>query len=87
MPLAACPDDDDDDAPEVRPVPVYLLAGQSNMEGYGPLMDADLGGWPMTASLEAAVAARDAGAGSLDAREDVWVTSDSDAAVHEPGLL
>jgi alpha-galactosidase len=88
--LVGCPSgaaDDDDDAPEVRPVPVYLLAGQSNMEGYGPLMDADLGGWPMTASLEAAVAAGDEEAGILDAREDVWVTSDSDAAVHEPGLL
>ncbi len=37
------------------PVSVFLMAGQSNMEGYGPLVDADRGDWPLSGSLAALI--------------------------------
>ena len=49
--LAACgpSGDDDDNSPEPGPAPVqvFLMAGQSNMVGHGPLTDAGTGDWPL----------------------------------------
>jgi len=68
-------------------VPVFLMAGQSNMEGYGPLEDADTGDWPLSGSLSALIASGDEGSAILGTRDDVWVSFDSDSDVHAPGLL
>jgi len=69
------------------PVPVFLMAGQSNMEGYGPLDDADAGDWPLSGSLSALIASGAEDGSILSTRDDVWVHFDSDSVVHAPGFL
>jgi len=74
-------------APMPGPVPVFLMAGQSNMEGYGPLDDADAGDWPLSGSLSALIASGAEDGSILSTRDDVWVHFDSDSVVHAPGFL
>ena len=71
----------------LSPVQVFLLAGQSNMEGYGPRLDQDTGDWPMSRSLEDLIANGEEDAGILDARNDVWVSFLSPDPVLPPGPL
>jgi len=72
-------------APE--PIQVFLMAGQSNMVGYGPLTDADTGDWPESLSLDAMIGDGRASATLLASRQDVWVHFQSSEDVKVPGLL
>ena len=50
------------------PIQVFLMAGQSNMVGYGPLTDADTGDWPESLSLDAMIREGTASAELLQTR-------------------
>ncbi len=88
---AACgpPGDDDDSTPEPDPAPVqvFLMAGQSNMEGYGPLTDAGTGDWPLSGSLQALIDSGTEAESILELRDDAWVHFASSGAVQAPGFL
>ena len=71
----------------VAKVPVFLMAGQSNMEGYGPREDSDKGDWELAKSLAEVIADGEEQAQILQPRDDVWVHFDSDSPVQLPGLL
>lgn len=73
------------EAPE--PIQVFLMAGQSNMVGYGPLSDADTGDWQESLSLDAMIRAGTASAQLLATRDDVWVSFQSTEEVKGAGLL
>ena len=79
--------DDDDVLVDPEPVRVFLMAGQSNMEGYGPLTDQGTGDWPLSDSLEALIASGEESEGLLEKRDDAWVHFDSELPVNPPGLL
>lgn len=81
-------DSGDDGAPSLPPVQVFLMAGQSNMQGYGPLLDADTGDWEEAESLENLIATGTESATLLTPREDVWIAITSDEPnPHPPGFL
>jgi alpha-galactosidase len=71
----------------LEPIQVFLMAGQSNMVGYGPLSDADTGDWPESLSLDAMIDAGTASAQLLATRDDVWVAFQSTEEVKGAGLL
>jgi len=92
--LSAClmvgcdlPSDDVNRPPEVEPVQLLLLAGQSNMEGYGPITEDDVGDWPLSGSLQALVDDDIESSSLFDEREDTWVHFSSEGAAQPPGLL
>lgn len=68
------------------PVRVFLMAGQSNMEGYGPLNDREAGDWEGSISLNALIAAGMEADGILDPRDDVYVDFGGDGRT-SPGML
>ena len=81
-------DTGDDGAPALAPVQVFLMAGQSNMQGYGPLLDADTSDWEEAESLESLIASGAESEALLNPRDDVWVAITSDEPnPHAPGLL
>jgi hypothetical protein len=57
------------------------------MAGYGPIVDADTGDWPLSGSLQALIDAETESSELLEEREDTWVHFASEAAVHSSGLL
>lgn len=79
-------DDDDDTLLVPSMTQVYLMAGQSNMEGYGPLKAQDATDWPMSESLEELIERGDEDASIMDAREDIWVHFDNETAL-SPAFL
>ena len=79
--------DDSQSQATPQPIQVFLMAGQSNMVGYGPLTDADTGDWPESMSLGAMIESGTASAALLQTRDDVWVHFQSDDNVQTPGLL
>lgn len=77
-----------DGAPALPPVQVFLMAGQSNMQGYGPLQDTDTGDWEEAISLESLIASGVESTTLLTPRDDVWVAITSDEpSPHPPGFL
>jgi alpha-galactosidase len=68
------------------PVRVFLMAGQSNMEGYGPLNDREAGDWEGSISLNALIAAGMEADTILDPRDDVYVDFGGDGH-SPPGVL
>ena len=71
LPSSGCGSGQDDaGTSDLAPVQVFLMAGQSNMEGYGPIADSDSGNWPLSGSLAADTGPRGrfrAGCGRLGA--------------------
>ena len=80
-------DDDDDTPPQLQPVQLLLLAGQSNMEGWGPIAESDTGDWALSGSLQALIDNNIESSTLLDEREDTWVHFSSEDGVQAPGLL
>ena len=72
---------------EMEPVAIFLMAGQSNMEGYGPIAKTERGDWPLSGSLEELIASGEEPATISDKHSDVWVTIGRGDNVHPPGLL
>jgi len=68
------------------PVRVFLMAGQSNMEGYGPLNDREAGDWEGSISLNALITAGMEAVAILDPRDDVYVEFGGDGHT-PPGML
>jgi hypothetical protein len=57
----------------LTPVPVFLMAGQSNMEGYGPVRAEDTGDWEFSMSLNTLIEMGDERAAIREPRSDVWI--------------
>ena len=85
--LVACPSAEGEGPSPAAPVSVFLLAGQSNMEGYGPLLPEMTGDWPGAESLQTAIDEGRASDQLLLERDDVWVHFESPEDVRTPGLL
>jgi len=92
-PMDAVPPNPMDAAPAVdaaapgEPVRLFLMAGQSNMEGYGPIAAADVGDWAFSISLETLLELGEEAPRIQEPRDDVWVAFPHGDNRREAGLL